>query len=220
MSTIDANLETDPSLLTSNPLDVTAEMNKLTKKLITLNPATTNPVIASKFKKIAKPVQITKEESKEAYKHFFLMEKIAPDAFEFIKNNPSDAGYDISAYGEGTVPAWGSVLVETKIKVGIPFGCYGRIASRSGLAVKHNIEVGAGVIDPGYLGEVKVLLRNFSDNPFTFKRGDRIAQFIITLYKTPQVRVVQNVTALSIYSDRGELGFGSSGVDVKKSERL
>jgi dUTP pyrophosphatase len=195
-------------------------MNKLTQKLTMLKPTTANPVIAAKLRRTANPVQISKEASLEAYKHFFLMEKMEPDAFQFIKNNPSDAGYDISAYGEGVVPAWGSVLVETKIKVGIPFGCYGRIASRSGLAAKHNIEVGAGVIDPGYLGEIKVLLRNFSDNPFAFKRGDRIAQFIITLYKTPQVRVVQNVTALSIYSDRGELGFGSSGVDVKKSERI
>lgn len=57
----------------------------------------------------------------------------------------------------------------------MPIGTYGRIAPRSGLAVKHSICVGAGVIDNDYRGEVKVLLFNHSDVDFAVHRGDRIA---------------------------------------------
>lgn len=57
----------------------------------------------------------------------------------------------------------------------IPDGFYGRVAPRSGLACKNFIDVGAGVIDSDYRGEVKVLLFNFSKNDFEVKKGDRIA---------------------------------------------
>ncbi len=63
----------------------------------------------------------------------------------------------------------------TGLAFGIPEGNYGRIAPRSGLAAKNSIDVGAGVIDSDYRGEVKVLLFNFSDEDFSFNEGDRIA---------------------------------------------
>ena len=59
--------------------------------------------------------------------------------------------------------------------IAIPEGCYGRIAPRSGLAVKNFINVGAGVIDADYRGEVGVVLFNHSDEDFKVKQGDRIA---------------------------------------------
>ncbi len=57
----------------------------------------------------------------------------------------------------------------------IPKGYYGRVAPRSGLACKHFIDVGAGVVDSDYRGEIKVLLFNFSDKEFKVNEGDRIA---------------------------------------------
>ena len=60
----------------------------------------------------------------------------------------------------------------------IPLGCYGRIAPRSGLALKKFLDVGAGVIDADYKGEVGVLLFNFSDTDFEVNMGDRIAQIV------------------------------------------
>ena len=57
----------------------------------------------------------------------------------------------------------------------VPLGHYGRMAPRSGLAVKKFIDVGAGVIDSDYRGEVKILLFNFSNEDFEVKKGDRIA---------------------------------------------
>ncbi len=61
------------------------------------------------------------------------------------------------------------------MRVNFPKGYFGRLASRSGLSVKHGIEVGAGVIDGGYTNEIKVLLYNHSDKEFEVKIGDRIA---------------------------------------------
>ena len=84
------------------------------------------------------------------------------------------AGYDLHAIESGTVPAKGKVLVGTGLSFGIPTGNYGRIAPRSGLAAKNSIDIGAGVIDSDYRGEVKVLLFNFSDTDFEFKEGINI----------------------------------------------
>lgn len=83
----------------------------------------------------------------------------------------------------------------------------GRVAPRSGLAAKHSIDTGAGVIDGDYRGEVKVILFNFSDADFTIKEGDRIAQLIIERIYTPEVVVVEKLEE----STRGTRGFGSTG---------
>ena len=80
------------------------------------------------------------------------------------------------------IPAHGKALVSTGLSVKIPEGNYGRIAPRSGLAWKNFIDIGAGVIDEDYRGEVKVLLFNLGGEDFTVKFGDRVAQFIIEKY--------------------------------------
>ena len=91
----------------------------------------------------------------------------------------------------------------------IPFGNYGRIAPRSGLAVKNFIDVGAGVIDSDYRGEVKVLLFNLSqDTDFSVSPGDRIAQMIIEKYTPTTLFEVESLSE----TVRGEGGFGSTGV--------
>lgn len=77
------------------------------------------------------------------------------------------------------MPAWGKVLVDTDISIAVPANSYGRVAPRSGLAVKHAIHTGAGVIDADYRGPVKVLLFNLSENEFNVAAGDRIAQLVI-----------------------------------------
>ena len=96
----------------------------------------------------------------------------------------------------------------------IPIGNYGRIAPRSGLAAKNFIDVGAGVIDSDYRGEVKVLLFNFDPNSdFKIEKGDRIAQLIIEKYTRTQIVVVPEGENLE-ESNRGENGFGSTGVSI------
>ncbi|KAF7044478.1 hypothetical protein CFC21_053700 [Triticum aestivum] len=81
-------------------------------------------------------------------------------------------------------------------------------APRSGLALKHSIDVGAGVIDADYRGPVGVVLFNHSEVDFAVKPGDRVAQMIIQVITTPEIAEVEDLDA----TVRGEGGFGSTGV--------
>lgn len=139
------------------------------------------------------------------------IEKMDPRAYIPTKGHSDDAGYDLYAFEPAIIPAWGSYLVKTKIKIAIPPNLYGRIASRSGLALKSNIEVGAGVVDRSYRGEICVLLRNFSDYPYTITAGDRVAQMILTPYRTVEVKNTRDLASLFGNTSRGAAGFGSSG---------
>lgn len=121
--------------------------------------------------------------------------------------NP-DAGCDLYSDEDKIIPAWGRSTVGTGISVAIPKGCYGRIASRSGLSCKENIDVGAGVIDRGYRGELKVCIINSCGEPFHVKMGMKIAQLICEKVAYPKIVCVDNLDETS----RGCKGFGSSGV--------
>ena len=83
------------------------------------------------------------------------------------------------------------------------------MASRSGLTVKHSIEVGGGVIDPDYTGPIKIILHNFGSTPFSVHPKGRIAQLIIKQYLSPPIKLKSLVPSTS----RAEKGFGSSGVN-------
>ena len=103
------------------------------------------------------------------------IKKLKPDALVPKQGSQFAAGFDLHAYENSVVPARGKACLSTGIAMAIPMGNYGRIAPRSGLAAKHSIDVGAGVIDNDYRGELKVLLFNLSDVDFEVKAGDRIA---------------------------------------------
>jgi dUTP pyrophosphatase len=133
--------------------------------------------------------------------------KVVPEAYPPTKGSVKAAGYDLKSAYDCTVPARGKALVDTGIKVQLPEGCYGRIAPRSGLAVKNFIDVGAGVVDEDYRGVIKVVLFNHSDSAFEVKSGDRIAQFICERIYYPDLEEVKELTE----TERGEGGFGSTG---------
>ena len=95
------------------------------------------------------------------------------------RKTPGAIGYDLFSYEEKIIKENERILVGTGIAIELPKGVYGRIAPRSGLALKKGIDIGAGVIDPDYRGEIKVLLLNNSKNECTIKKGDRIAQLIM-----------------------------------------
>ncbi|KJE92385.1 deoxyuridine triphosphatase [Capsaspora owczarzaki ATCC 30864] len=117
------------------------------------------------------------------------------------------AGYDLySAYDE-VIPAQGKAIVKTDIAIAVPEGHYGRVAPRSSIAWKNHVDVGAGVIDADYRGNVGVILYNFGKEDFTIKRGDRIAQLILERISTPDVVEVEQLDD----TQRGEGGFGSTG---------
>ncbi|RKP35088.1 mitochondrial deoxyuridine 5'-triphosphate nucleotidohydrolase, partial [Dimargaris cristalligena] len=117
------------------------------------------------------------------------------------------AGYDLYSCEDAVIPPQSRGLVDTGLSIKVPSGTYGRVAPRSGLAVKHFIDTGAGVVDEDYRGIVKVVLFNFGDKPFAIKIGDRIAQLVLERIVTPAVAEVADLDD----TDRGEGGFGSTG---------
>ena len=121
------------------------------------------------------------------------------------------AGYDLAAAHDCTIPARGKNIVKTDLAIACPEGTYGRIAPRSGLAWKHFIDTGAGVIDADYRGNVGVILFNHADKDFAVTRGDRVAQLVLERIATPEVVQVDDLDD----SERGAGGFGSTGVATK-----
>uniref|UniRef100_A0A8D2DUH5 Deoxyuridine 5'-triphosphate nucleotidohydrolase n=1 Tax=Sciurus vulgaris TaxID=55149 RepID=A0A8D2DUH5_SCIVU len=116
-------------------------------------------------------------------------------------------GYDLYSAYDYIVPPMERALVKTDIQIALPSGCYGRIAPRSSLAAKHFIDVGAGVIDEHYRGNVGVVLFNFGKEKFGVKKGDRIAQLICERIFNPDIEEVQVLND----TERGLGGFGSAG---------
>ena len=127
------------------------------------------------------------------------------------------AGYDLYAAVDAVVPAAtispggtvdiGRCLVPLGLAIEMPIGTVGRIATRSGLSIKFNIEVGAGWIDSDFRGEVMVELKNLSSADYKITAGDRIAQLI--LLKTLQADLVVSDRLES--TSRGTSGMGSTG---------
>ncbi|KAK9475461.1 dutp pyrophosphatase [Dipodascopsis tothii] len=123
------------------------------------------------------------------------------------------AGYDIYSSEDLVIKGRGQAVVKTDIALAIPEGTYGRVAPRSGLAVKHGITTGAGVIDADYRGHLGILLFNLSDVDFEVKQGDRIAQLVLERIMTPEVVAVETLDDTA----RGANGFGSTGGFGKSS---
>lgn len=100
----------------------------------------------------------------------------------------------------------GRALVPIGIKLELPPGTVGKIASRSGLSVNSNVEVGAGWVDNDYRGELKVELKNFGSKPYRVNPGDRIAQLVIL----PLVDVEIEPAPSLKETGRNSSGFGST----------
>lgn len=118
------------------------------------------------------------------------------------------AGYDLCAAISGTIPAGQSLCIPTGVSIAIPDSeVYGRIAPRSGLAVRYGLQVLGGVIDSDYRGEIKVILHNLGNLAYEFAAGDRIAQLI---FERCCIVNMNQVTTLAP-TQRGAGGFGSTG---------
>ena len=124
--------------------------------------------------------------------------------------HPGDAGADLRAATEVVLPPGGRATVGTGIAIAVPDGYAAFVHPRSGLASRHGITVvnAPGTVDAGYRGEVRVVLLNTDPTePFTVRRGDRIAQLIVQ----PVTRVRFLDAAELPPTPRGEGGFGSTG---------
>ena len=132
-----------------------------------------------------------------------------------MRGSEHAAGYDLFADLGGTgaaseVPIYPGTrrVISTGISMEIPLSYYGRVAPRSGLAVKHGLDVLAGVVDPDYRGDVSVVLVNHGQATFLVTHGMRIAQLVLERVATPIIVEVSELNA----AVRGEAGFGSTGV--------
>lgn len=134
------------------------------------------------------------------------------DAKMPFRANTTDAGADLFSTEEVVINSLERKAVSTGLAIEIPFyntnnNFYGRIAPRSGLALKSGIDVMAGVVDASYRGEVKVILFNTSKEPFKVSKGDKIAQIIIEACYNFDFEQIDELSS----TKRGSDGFGSTG---------
>ena len=125
------------------------------------------------------------------------------------KAHPDDAGYDLCSRIDAVLEPLSGMAIPVGFAMELPTGYEAQIRPRSGLAAKYHITVtnSPGTVDANYRGEIKAILYNLGKEPFTIKRGDRIAQMVIC--KLPEISLIK-ATELS-ETDRGSGGFGSSG---------
>lgn len=137
-----------------------------------------------------------------------LVKRLHKDAIIPTKGSKFSAGWDLYCIESVDIPPGRRATLPTGLAFAIPTGFYGRIAPRSGLGAKYGYNIHAGVVDPDYRGEVKVALINHGDDTIEFRKGDRIAQMILTRYDDDPGIVEMNDLG---ESDRGAAGFGSTG---------
>lgn len=117
------------------------------------------------------------------------------------------AGFDLRSAEACVLMPGERRVVPTGFAWDIPDEFAGQVWPRSGMAVKHGIDTLAGLIDPDYTGEIKVVLINHGDEPYSIAPGDRIAQLVLTLFVRGAVVERDSLKA----TERGDRGFASTG---------
>jgi len=152
------------------------------------------------------------------------IKKLRPDAYIPTKAHKNDAGYDLYAVDRVVLKPFERKVIPIGISIEIPEGYYGRVAPRSGHAVKSGIDVMAGVVDATFRGQVGVVLINLAvlgselnpsqetvlfggKNDFVIKPGDKIAQIIFEKIGDAEFEEVNEHSE----TDRGSGGYGSTG---------
>jgi dUTP pyrophosphatase len=132
---------------------------------------------------------------------------------------PLASGVDLIAFVEEplTIGPFERLLIPTGLYVSIPEGYEAQIRPRSGIAYKFGVTVlnSPGTIDADYRGEIKVLLANLGSDPFTVKSGDRIAQMVFAPVVAARWKSVDSLPD----SERGQGGFGSTGMGTSKNKK-
>lgn len=141
----------------------------------------------------------------------FSVTKLTENATIPSRGSAGAAGYDLSSSEDTVVLAGWWLAVATGISIQVPGDHYARIAPRSGLTFKHGLDVGAGVIDSDYRGEIKVILFNHGNKDFVIQRGDRIAQMIFEKISCPALQEISQEEMARAETARGAAGFGSTG---------
>ena len=142
--------------------------------------------------------------------------KMSPKAVVPTRATKYSIGLDLHSPDNYLIHPRKQVLIPTQIKLGIPPGYYERIASKSRLAIQNQVHVGAGVIDPDYTGEIKVLLINNSKHYYQVKNGEPIAQLILEKASLPILKQVKELPTTG-RGDRGCWSNSQGGSSICKN---
>ena len=137
------------------------------------------------------------------------IKKLNADATIPTRSHATDAGLDL--YASEDVSVARGTMIPTGIAVDIPPGFEAQVRPRSGLSVRSSLRVTLGTIDSGFVGEINVIADSINvigSTMYHVKKGDKIAQLVLSPIETPEVEVVDEFDS---ESERGENGFGSTG---------
>ena len=137
------------------------------------------------------------------------IKKLHPDAAlpHYAHGPAEDAGMDLRSVERVVVSPGAALGVPTGIAIELPPGYEAQVRPRSGMALKHSMTCNFGTIDPGYRGEIRVVMFNLGKADYVVEKGDRIAQLVIARYEAVEWEEGTDLTG----TERGEGGFGSSG---------
>jgi dUTP pyrophosphatase len=136
------------------------------------------------------------------------IKKLHPDAIlpTYAHGPEEDAGLDLCSVERVVLEPGIAQAVPTGLAIELPPGYEAQVRPRSGLGLKHSLTVNFGTVDPGYRGEIRVVMFNLGRTGYTVEKGDRIAQLIVARYEAVQWQEGELGE-----SARGAGGFGSSG---------
>lgn len=134
------------------------------------------------------------------------VKKLRQEAIIPTRGSDHAVGYDLTTIENTIIPANGKALISTGLAMNIPLGHYGRLAPRSGMSWKYHTDIGAGVIDPDYRGEIKILMFNHSDKELEIPMGTRAAQLILEKCSILDIVEINELDE----TVRGIGGFGST----------
>jgi len=136
------------------------------------------------------------------------IKKLHPEAIlpSYAHGPEEDAGLDLRSVGRVVLEPGVAQAVSTGLAIELPPGYEAQVRPRSGLGLKHSLTVNFGTIDPGYRGEIRVVMFNLGCAEYIIEKGDRIAQLIVARYEAIQWQEGELGE-----SARGAGGFGSSG---------
>ena len=128
--------------------------------------------------------------------------KMSTNAVTPTRATEGSVGLDFYSPANYIIPPHGQLLIPTQIKLRVPLGRYGRLASKSGLAMLHQLHMGAGVVDPNCTGEIMVLLVNTASHVHSIIEGDPVAQLILEKVSLPILKRVGELPSTA-WGDRG-----------------
>lgn len=136
------------------------------------------------------------------------VKKLHEDAIIPSYAHSTDSGFDLHSIEEGVLYQGQSAMIRTGLAFSIPEGFEIQVRPRSGLAAKKSLQSHFGTVDQAYRGEVAIIMFNHSHTPFTFKKGDKLAQGVLAPILQAKLVEIDNLDE----TDRGTNGFGSTGV--------